>query len=544
MILPGAGERGERGVVRESPSPLWLVPAYLILFALLALWISTTFRLHIEPGDEGVTLLGASRIAAGEIPHEDFFEIIPPGSFLPVAGAFWLFGASVAVGRAVAAVYAVLLLLLMEWAGRRLGVSPFFRLASCAVLVPFGVWTWPMASHHWLADLLILGSLALLLSPPGDGDGKQSGGGRWAIPGSAALATWACFTLQDQGGYWTIILGAILLWAFVCERGLFTTLRRWFVWFAAFSGAALLLLFALAGPRALLCQWIVFPASRYRGISGNAGRLGNGWSEAWDALSTASGLPQEIYAVSQLFFHGVLLVAPLTVAYLLWLAIRRRERRKAALLLAGAQVAFYGACLHRWSALNMTWALPAGLLSLALLLDDLARSGKRPLAMAGRCAAALIMLIGLSSLFSGMAVVQGSPRFGVEGPGGRLESLDAAQAMALSEVVSAVSNFVPAGEPVFFSGYFPLLNVLSARPNPTRYNIFLVPEYSTVEQAKEVILTLRERRKSWVVLPMPVRPESIFDQEVLQNYRRVWTGSRFALFVREKMTIAGFQEGQ
>ena len=70
-----------------------------IVFAVsfIALALSTTPKLI--PYDEGLILTGAMRVAAGAVPHRDFYANYGPGQFYAVAGLFDLFGQSALVER-------------------------------------------------------------------------------------------------------------------------------------------------------------------------------------------------------------------------------------------------------------------------------------------------------------------------------------------------------------------------------------------------------------------------------------------------------------
>jgi hypothetical protein len=67
--------------------------AYFILF-----WGMT---LHPGAYDEGIILTGSMQVAAGKIPHRDFYAIYGPAQFYILAGFFKLFGESVLVERLV-----------------------------------------------------------------------------------------------------------------------------------------------------------------------------------------------------------------------------------------------------------------------------------------------------------------------------------------------------------------------------------------------------------------------------------------------------------
>ena len=49
--------------------------------------------------DEGLILVGAMRVAAGQVPHRDFYANYGPGQFYTLAWLFDLFGSSVFVER-------------------------------------------------------------------------------------------------------------------------------------------------------------------------------------------------------------------------------------------------------------------------------------------------------------------------------------------------------------------------------------------------------------------------------------------------------------
>jgi hypothetical protein len=91
-----------------------LVVVFLVSFLVLAAGMSR------RPGmyDEGITLTGAMRVAAGQVPHRDFYYIYGPAEAYILAGLFKVFGPSLLVERlfdllikalTVTAVYAIAL---------------------------------------------------------------------------------------------------------------------------------------------------------------------------------------------------------------------------------------------------------------------------------------------------------------------------------------------------------------------------------------------------------------------------------------------------
>ncbi len=80
---------------RSVALPAQLVVVFLVTFCLLFGGMS------LRPGlyDEGIVLTGAMRVAAGQIPHRDFYFIYGPAEIYLLAGLFKLFGSSLLVER-------------------------------------------------------------------------------------------------------------------------------------------------------------------------------------------------------------------------------------------------------------------------------------------------------------------------------------------------------------------------------------------------------------------------------------------------------------
>src|SRR5262249_48880510 len=71
------------------------VIVFCLAFAILVLGMDRDVNLY----DEGLIATGASRIAAGAIPHRDFYTIYGPGQFYILALAFKFFGPSLLIER-------------------------------------------------------------------------------------------------------------------------------------------------------------------------------------------------------------------------------------------------------------------------------------------------------------------------------------------------------------------------------------------------------------------------------------------------------------
>ena len=106
---------------------------------------------NVDLRDEGVAAMDAWRIAEGQHPYADFYEIIPPASFYPTALFIRLMGPTVWAVRLPALLLALLLMLAADRMLAAWGAGLWVRVAGLAFLGPWGVSFWPMPSHHWYA---------------------------------------------------------------------------------------------------------------------------------------------------------------------------------------------------------------------------------------------------------------------------------------------------------------------------------------------------------------------------------------------------------
>jgi hypothetical protein len=80
---------------RLLDKPLVYPFIFLISFVILFLGMDRGFDFY----DEGLILVGAMRVAAGQVPHRDFYANYGPGQFYTLAWLFDLFGRSILVER-------------------------------------------------------------------------------------------------------------------------------------------------------------------------------------------------------------------------------------------------------------------------------------------------------------------------------------------------------------------------------------------------------------------------------------------------------------
>src|ERR1700688_1137506 len=83
----------------RADSRAMLLAHRVLIFTAAALLIGLGMDRMLGVYDEGVILTGAMRVAAGEVPHRDFYANYGPGAFYVIAGLFKIFGQYALVER-------------------------------------------------------------------------------------------------------------------------------------------------------------------------------------------------------------------------------------------------------------------------------------------------------------------------------------------------------------------------------------------------------------------------------------------------------------
>jgi hypothetical protein len=174
--------------------------AVLLFLAAAVLAVRTSPLVSVPKWDECLYLYDSVRVLEGQVPYRDFFNFTPPATFWLQALALRVGGpdAPLAAGRRLAALWALLVTLLLgnvlHKSGRPPREAALLALLFPLVFFPF----WPVASHHHFALLFFLGALRL----PRREKGLSPAG--WTALG--ALAALLFLTLQ------TAFLSACALW--------------------------------------------------------------------------------------------------------------------------------------------------------------------------------------------------------------------------------------------------------------------------------------------------------------------------------------------
>lgn len=94
QVSATAKKRNVSATLARISGSYWLV---LILFGAFLAYLVAKSRFGINVYDEGLALLGAQNVIAGQVPYRDFWTVYPPGSFYLDAALFKVFGSSILV---------------------------------------------------------------------------------------------------------------------------------------------------------------------------------------------------------------------------------------------------------------------------------------------------------------------------------------------------------------------------------------------------------------------------------------------------------------
>jgi hypothetical protein len=460
-----------------------------ILLAFLALWgIIFYFRCFNQKlllGDEGVALMNGWRIALGEIPHRDFFEFIPPASFLPTAALFKLFGPSILISRILAFFLSALLIFSLDFLLRQMEADFSLRILSVSLLIPFGVPYWPIPSHHWWADIFCLLSASFFLKASAGNSVKLS-----AFLAGVFMGLAVC-SLQDQGGYFLILI-AVLFLPFLPGISRKNIVLFSFCGFAAASLPFVLWLLPTAGFNILYNDLIIFPLNSYHNLEAHKAHFFSGWSQFFPLLTASNLLKAPVYLVSMAVMAFFFMLLPvISLAGILISRVRKSFSSLKLALAAAVFLSFLATALHRWSFTNVVWALPGLVVPLTFFYAPKTKYFARTAALSLSLAAIMF-----SASFYGLA--DPSHMVSVSGEGGSLKVFHSGESVDLAQLVDYLESHKGKNDTLFCGGFSGLVNVLTLMKNPTPFNDFV--DYNTEEQLHALSGSLKSGRGNWVCL--------------------------------------------
>jgi hypothetical protein len=452
---------------------------YITFTLCVVLYLYPFMRVILPPGDEGTLIYGAVRVAQGQIPYRDFFEVMGPGTFYWVALFFKVFGVTWLATRLALLVTSIATALMMFFLTRRLRTSFDTLPAIFLMAVLFG-YIWPAISHHGDSNLLALLSFAAFLVWLDK---------RWpallvAAGSTAALTT--CF-LQPKGIL--LFLAFLVLLVLLCRRDAdFISYISWLATgYAGIALCVLLLFWAAGGLHDYVYANFIWPLTRYSNVNSVRYALGLDefyWKSWAQPLSTA--LPPAVgYTVAGILIAPFLVVAALPVLLPVVALCNRSRAFNGALLpywIAGA--ALWLSELHRKDITHLVYGSPVLIILLIYLLSQLgrrtARNAIRLIAICAIALAAFNVCLTVAAQAK-TTTVRGSMYMFKNDP-----------------ILDFLNSHVKPGEDLFVYSYSPMYYFLSGTNNPTRYSV-LMYQMNTEAQFLDTVTSLKTSNVRYIV---------------------------------------------
>ncbi len=465
----------------------------LLCLALFAVAVAYLLRLPrlLGPSDEGLFLYAARRLLAGEVFYRDIFEIITPGAQYLMAGAFAVFGISIATAKATDAVVHGLIVAVTFLICRQLGVrrslSAVAALAHLAVDQP----AWPYASPHWVSTMLTMLLVLLTLARPWQ---RRAAGA--ALPG---LVAGAMIAVQHQKGvvFAGVVGVCLLLDGWLGTRRAMAGPAASLAWLcagvAAVAAPFLGVLIAAAGARAVYAALVEFPLVNYRSYN----------RVAWGAVPflTVPLVPNTFPRLLK-FLPAVTGLLPLR-AGLVWRAVGRSDAhwRLAALAAFAAasvlSIAYFPDFVHLAFIAPIFYAVGADSAEAALRAAT-----RRVAAVAPAAALCAALVVGVMAwhLRGNLRRQWAAYPVAADTAIGRIDFPNRATA-ATVERVRALADADPQRRLFCYPAY-PALYLMTETDNPTPFQI-LVRDYSPAEQFTTALAILAARQAPLVYILPP-----------------------------------------
>lgn len=487
------------------------LPAAYLWFFLRSLW---------RIGDEGSIVYGAQRVAEGELPYRDFFEVMGPGTFYWLAlwfktlGTTWLASRAAVLATALLAAWAIYLLS-APLIRRRFVLLP--TMAYTALTVPM----WPGANHHFDSNTWALLAIASYVH-------GERAGRRWtALAGILAGA--AATVIPQKGVLVLVALLAATVWKGVRESSLKDARTAAAILLVTFGavGLSIVAFYAIQGSlRDLIYAMAVWPATRYHAV--NVVPYAYGLRELFLAswrpgLDAVFRWPFSIGAAAMLAapFIFVLLLPLLTGVAAVQQAVRRLRSAATSSLAAVPPVywcagpALFLAECHRPDMKHLVYGSPVLLILVIHWMAEHGPVARFTLQLVRTCTVVL-------ALFNGILAVR--PGITVNTRAGQVRVTERDLALEF------LQRRIAPGETAFVYPYYPMYYFLANVRNPTRYSI-LMHHINTPEQFNDAIAALESRRVPYVLWDTFVAGENLTrwfpgyvepadDEQPLEQYLR------------------------
>lgn len=462
-----------------------------LLYSILILGIIplfTHFYMRPQIGDEGILAMDAFRITKGQIPHRDFFEFIPPLAAYIQAFFFKIFGTNIFSIRLLGTIYGIILLFGTYLFYKRVFRDQFFIALPLSLLSVWGVQSWHFGSHHWLVDILqIFGTLFLLDALEKNSIIKSIIAGIFF-----GLAT---FTLQDQGGYIAIFLLFFSIITRKDERKLFFySLLSHILTFAILTTPFVY----LANIKTLFRDWVWFPIFNYKETKGNKfdfNMILKDFLEHWD-FDYISANP--FFRIPKAFLTSLTYFSPILMVFsLFYLFNKKFLEKKKRLLVLMVSITFLLGAMHRLALTNIRWGF---LLELPffLMLEDITLSKKGFISKISKFFSIFLFVAILMFTFFEISAHFHKDFFTkVGGKAGYYYVSPKREGEILKDFIEKIEKYVENDEPLFCFGYIPLINFITLRDNPTRFNCMFPTGYYSKSQIYSFLESLERKKIKW-----------------------------------------------
>jgi dolichyl-phosphate-mannose-protein mannosyltransferase len=452
-------------MVSHTRGDLWRDP-WLYAVAVFAIGFHLPlFRWLLWLADEGVSIHAAVKILNGHTPYRDFFEILPPGSFLIVAAWMKVFGQSFASVRALAIVTVATTAVLVYTAA---------RLVSGRGVVAAGIaaaWTasapWFDINHHWFTTAASMASAVSLMIALTRGPSRLSLFTAGLFAGGAAMIT------HTRGA----LLAAAVLAVVACGMSDGIRRVRWVIAGLVVAPAGIAVYLAASGAlQTAVAEVIVFPLRHYAGIQ----------VVAFGASATLAD------AGLVAFFPLTVLLAAVTVARGRWRSLPFGAS------VALAAVGFIGA-YPRPDTVHLAFATPLAAPLLASTTSGLLaalESVRTRLALSVLLALLTVWVVGYGTL-SRLAMLS-RPRQTILTPRGPAERAVNVWTSDLAQLVAGIDRHTSRDARFFFYPFMPMLPYLLDRHHVGRTDV-MVPGYTTSAQYADACAEVLARAE-WVVI--------------------------------------------
>ena len=451
----------------------WLV--LLIAVAQPLQYLHLTF-LEYSSGDEGFLLAGALRILRGQVLYRDFHSILAPGSFYLTAFWFRLFGPTLVAARWLAWLINALLIAGLWLLGRQMRLSRISLGLVFLAQVAVGFYAWPILSFHWMANAAVILSAACLAASENERRG-------WLLA-AGALAGIAGLMLQDEGGYWVLLVFVLLL--------LSGGDGRWgriayFVAGVALAASPLMVCLLVHTPVSQIIDDVLWsPLRYYHQNAGNRVSWGEGglatflrlptvW-RSWGAWAAISEMGRDVgmaTVLSTFPIAGVLLI--LQVVRFRKLA---KEDRWSWLVLLSLAASLALTVLHRPAMTNLTFAFPAFLLMILWGWERLRRS--QPSLKCRFAAVPLALALTFAAIVGSLPYPYLAPRSSFEFPAGRLTTEEGPRKPLWTLLQLFQRRFLRPGQTVLCYGYCSFFSFLLRSIGPMPSDNFDIGRYDSV----------------------------------------------------------------